>query len=71
MGKPVIVTREVTERMEGVEAGFAILTGTSKEKIIRETGRLLKNPPDFQNMINPYGDGFAAARIGAILEQMT
>ena len=67
--KPVIVTREVTERMEGAEAGFAVLTGTSKEKIIKETRKLLKNSPDFENITNPYGDGFAAARIVAILGQ--
>ena len=69
--KPVIVTREVTERMEGVEAGFAVLTGTSKEKIEEETLRLLENAADFQKMKNPYGDGFAAQRIGNILDEMT
>lgn len=70
-GKPVIVTREVTERIEGVEAGLAILAGTSKEKIVEETFKLLERPPDFENMTNPYGDGFAAARIGTILDTIT
>lgn len=69
--KPVIVTREVTERMEGVEAGFAVLAGTSKEKIEEETLRLLEISTDFEKMKNPYGDGFAAQRIGDILEKMT
>ena len=40
--KIVLVTREHTERMEGVEAGFCILTGSSKENIIAESLRLLE-----------------------------
>lgn len=31
-GKKVLVTRDFSERMEGVEAGLSILVGTSKEK---------------------------------------
>jgi len=61
--KPVLVTREVSERMEGVEAGFSFLVGTDKNKILEETIRLLENPPDFKGIINPYGDGKAAFRI--------
>jgi UDP-N-acetylglucosamine 2-epimerase (non-hydrolysing) len=68
--KPVIVTREVTERKEGVEAGFALLTGSSKDKIVVEAVRLMETPPNFEDGRNPYGDGFTAAKIGAILEKM-
>lgn len=63
LGKPVLVTREVSERMEGVEAGFSILVGTDTEKIVAEAERLLENPLDLGQMENPYGDGKAAERI--------
>lgn len=62
-GTPVLVTREVSERMEGVEAGFSVLTGTNKEKIIFEVNRLLQTPLDLTSKPNPYGDGKAAERI--------
>ncbi|WP_237690545.1 non-hydrolyzing UDP-N-acetylglucosamine 2-epimerase [Salegentibacter lacus] len=61
--KPVIVTRETTERAEGVEAGFFILTGTSKKKIITEAFRLLDAPMSFSGKQNPFGDGKAAEKV--------
>ncbi|TVZ25572.1 UDP-N-acetylglucosamine 2-epimerase (non-hydrolysing) [Gillisia sp. Hel_I_86] len=66
--KPVLVTRDVSERMEGVEAGFSILVGTDKDKIVEEAARLLDNLPDFKNIANPYGDGNAAFRIVEFLK---
>lgn len=68
--KPLIISREVTERMEGVEAGFGFLTGTSKEKIINKSRSLLANPPDLGGIKNPYGDGFAAGRIVSIIKSL-
>lgn len=65
--KPVLVTREVSERMEGVEVGFSFLVGTDKNKIVEESIRLLDNPPDFSGIDNPYGNGKAAIRIVEIL----
>ena len=67
-GKPVLVTREFSERMEGVEAGFSVLVGTNREKIVEEATRLLKNPPDIKQKPNPYGDGKAAERIVEFLK---
>jgi UDP-N-acetylglucosamine 2-epimerase (non-hydrolysing) len=70
LGKPVLVMREVTERVEGLEAGTALLVGTDTEKIVAETVRLLKNPEEYarlQKTANPYGDGKASARIAGIL----
>ena len=61
--KMVLVTREVSERMEGVEAGFSILVGTDKDKIIFEAERILNNPADLKVAQNPYGDGTAAKQI--------
>jgi UDP-N-acetylglucosamine 2-epimerase (non-hydrolysing) len=72
LGKPVLVMRETTERPEGVEAGTCTLVGTDPEKILREAGRLLNDPQEYARrsaLKNPYGDGRAAERIRAILEQ--
>ncbi|MDT0643044.1 UDP-N-acetylglucosamine 2-epimerase (non-hydrolyzing) [Zunongwangia sp. F363] len=66
--KPVLVTREFTERVEAVEAGFSILTGANAENIVSHALRLLKTPPDFSNISNPFGDGKAAERIVDFLE---
>lgn len=63
---PVLVMRERTERPEGVEAGVVRLVGTSQERIVEETTRLLSNPAELVQMakgINPYGDGHAAERV--------
>lgn len=66
LGKPVLVMREVTERVEGVEAGTAMLVGTDKEKIINEAEKLLSDNDHYISMskaVNPYGDGTAAEQI--------
>lgn len=70
LGKKVLVTRNFSERMEGVNAGLSILTGTDKKRIVTEAQELLKNPFDPIGLKNPYGDGKAANRIlNKILEQ--
>ena len=64
--KPVLVMREVTERVEAIESGVARLVGTSEEGIVRAATDLLANPDAYQAMVketNPYGDGRAAERI--------
>lgn len=68
LGKPVLVMREVTERVEGIEAGSAKLVGTNPSTIIAATNALLDDDDAYQamaNVNNPYGDGDAAARIAA------
>ena len=69
---PVLVMRETTERPEGVEAGVVRLVGTSRDRIVEETTRLLQHPDELGRMakgINPYGDGHAAERIvGRVLQ---
>ena len=70
LGKPVLVTRDVTERTEGIAAGTAILVGTSKEKILAYSHRLLNDPTAYDRMakaVNPYGDGTSATQIIDIL----
>lgn len=66
LGKPVLVTRETTERPEAVEEGTVLLVGADAEKIIAETQKLLSETDYYKNMSqlhNPYGDGKATARI--------
>ncbi|MBX9453923.1 MAG: UDP-N-acetylglucosamine 2-epimerase (non-hydrolyzing) [Mesorhizobium sp.] len=66
LGKPVLVTRDVTERPEAVAAGTARLVGTDPDVIVREATHLLDSPEAYRRVSeisNPYGDGKAAQRI--------
>jgi len=66
LAKPVLVLRGTTERPEAVEAGTVRMVGTDRERIYRETVRLLRDPEYYRSMaaaVNPYGDGRAAQRI--------
>lgn len=66
LGKPVLVMRDTTERPEAVNAGTAILVGTDRAKIFKETIDLLDNTTRYTMMShikNPYGDGNACDRI--------
>jgi UDP-N-acetylglucosamine 2-epimerase (non-hydrolysing) len=72
LGKPVLVTRIVTERHEGIEAGTCLLVGTDLERIVTEAERLLEDQTEYAKrcaVMNPYGDGRAAERITEILKQ--
>lgn len=62
-GKMVLVTREVSERMEGVEAGWSVLVGTDKQKILNNANKLLNHKKQPKEIRNPYGDGRAVIRI--------
>jgi UDP-N-acetylglucosamine 2-epimerase (non-hydrolysing) len=73
LGKPVLVTRDTTERPEAVEAGTVVMTGTDRARIVAEASRLLDDPACYDRMSrahNPYGDGNAARRIVSYLEAM-
>ncbi len=66
LGKPVLVTRETTERPEAVKAGTVKLVGSSPHKILKESEQLLNNTEYYKQiscMHNPYGDGKASERI--------
>ncbi len=66
LGIPTLVLREKTERPEGVEAGVLELVGSDKDRIVKETTRLLDDEQVYQRMMkstNLYGDGQAATRI--------
>lgn len=63
LGKKVLVTRNFSERMEGVETGFSILVGNGKKKIVTQARELLQNPFNPSGLVNPFGDGKASERI--------
>lgn len=70
LGKPVLVMRDTTERPEGIKAGTLKLVGTNEETIYNEFKKLLTDKDEYTKMSkasNPYGDGFACARIADIL----
>ena len=73
LGKPVLVMRENTERPEAVHAGTVLLIGTDEERIVSEVSRLIHDQGHFAamaNAVNPYGDGKAAARTVAAIEEL-
>lgn len=73
--KPLIVTRESTERQEVIESSKAKLTGSDKKKIIDEATKILTmSAKDYntytQNIQNPFGTGNAAQHIINHLKNM-
>jgi len=72
LGCPVLVLRSSTERREGITAGAAQLVGTSADAIVSAVRRVLDDAGHHAAMATPclpYGDGYAAGRIAAILER--
>jgi UDP-N-acetylglucosamine 2-epimerase (non-hydrolysing) len=68
LGVPVLVARDVTERVEGVRAGAAWVVGLDPEVIERALERLLDDPASFApdaTARDLYGDGRAADRVVA------
>ena len=73
LGKPVLVTRDTTERPEAIAAGTTRLIGTDPQQIYAEVSHLLTNPRAYRRManaVNPYGDGRAAQRTICAIEHM-
>ncbi|MCD6102239.1 MAG: UDP-N-acetylglucosamine 2-epimerase (non-hydrolyzing) [Candidatus Cloacimonetes bacterium] len=72
-GKPVLVMREKTERMEGVNSGVSKLVGTQTERVLSNVEELIRNKKAYDKMasaINPYGDGKASQRILELLQKI-
>ena len=62
-GKPVLVVRDYTERIEAINAGCAKLIGTDKENIYKISNLLLNNSKEYNLMAkirNPFGNGDAS-----------
>ena len=73
LGKPVLVTRDTTERPEAVEEGTVLLVGTDTKKIIKETQKLISDTKYYNGMSllhNPYGDGKATSRIVNFIKEL-
>jgi len=70
LGKPILVMREKTERLEAVLAGTVKLVGTDQRRIVSEATSLLDDRNAYQAMArvhNPYGDGKASGRITELI----
>jgi UDP-N-acetylglucosamine 2-epimerase (non-hydrolysing) len=64
-GVPALVLRDVTERVESIDAGCARLVGSNTDLIVTEASALLDSRLRRDAMTsggNPYGDGLAARR---------
>jgi len=72
LGVPVLVLRDSTERVEGVDAGTLRLVGTAPERIATAAGAVLDDPDAHavDPATNPYGDGHASKRIVAAFEYL-
>lgn len=72
LNKPVVVLREETERVEALKAGCVVLAGTSFNKIINVSEKLLTNREFYDKIAsvkNPYGDGKASDVIADVLQK--
>lgn len=68
--KPVLVTRDYTERTESIEAGSSLLVGTDQAKIKENVKKLLSDQKAYEAMCetdNPFGDGHAVEKIVKVL----
>ncbi len=73
LGKPVLVMRQTSERMEAVTAGVARLVSTDPGSIVKWTNALLDDGQlhaSMANAVSPFGDGNACARIVADIEKL-
>ena len=72
LGKPVLVLRDVTERPEAIASGAVALVGTDRNRILEAIAKLHGDKAAYASMaapVFPYGDGKAADRIVAALQQ--
>jgi len=72
LGRPTLVLRTETERMEAVEAGQAILVGLNPESITSTLHHLLADEAAYCALATPaqiFGDGAAAPRVVAALDR--
>lgn len=68
--RPVLITRDSTERQELVDAGGAVLVSTDPQRIAQQASLLLNDHALYQSMQLsqcPFGDGQSASRIADVL----
>ena len=71
LSKPVLVLRNVTERIEAVEAGCVLLVGSDPSLIIANFTNILNDLSIYKSMLNNkkiYGNGDASTKILSILK---
>lgn len=71
--RPVLITRDSTERQELIDAGGAWLVGTDPDRIVEHASQLLNDKATYQSMQlsqSPFGDGQSSQRIADILTRM-
>lgn len=74
LARPVLITRNATERQELLLAGGARLVGTDVRQILEQSRALLTDEDAWRAMqlpASPFGDGLAASRIAGILASTT
>ena len=71
LGVPVLVLRDVTERVEGLDVGLAILVGTDVQTILAHARKILEQGAraTMPSTDSPYGDGQASERIVAAIKE--
>lgn len=72
LGRPVLVTRDVTERPEALATGVVQLIGTDPARIKAKIDALIDDPAEFEaraRPVFPYGDGQASARIAEFIRK--
>ena len=72
LGRPVLVLRRLSERVEGIANGSARLVGTDRRRIVSEVRQLLEDEAEYRRRCRArtfYGDGWAGARIARILSR--
>lgn len=73
LGKPVLVLREKTERIESINLGISKIVGTNKDKILFWVEKLLNDEKTYKEMAKvcfPYGDGTASTKIYNIIKSL-
>ena len=73
LGKPVLVTRDTTERPEAVKAGTVVLVGSDCETIEKNFLSIYENEEIYNKMasaINPYGIGNTCDKIVEIIKRL-
>ena len=64
LGKYTLVTRQSTERQEGVDTGLLEVVDTETKKIVDSASKILANPkPNQIPKVNPYGSGHISKQI--------
>ena len=70
LGVPALVMRDRTERVEGLDAGAAVLVGTDGDRIVAEGEAALRRDRRSAALPDLYGDGQAGRRSAEAIERM-